>query len=78
MNRDTYARFLRSEAYKELLLGGKKKVSDDHCSPSWISTPFPSHFRDDRFPGDAISPSLGRDVTFSALSDFSSPKNTKR
>jgi len=27
MNRDTYARFLRSEAYKELLLGGKKKVS---------------------------------------------------
>jgi len=26
MNRDTYARFLRSEAYKELLLGGKKKV----------------------------------------------------
>ncbi|CAF3394844.1 unnamed protein product [Rotaria sp. Silwood1] len=25
MNRDTYARFLRSEAYKELLLGGKKK-----------------------------------------------------
>jgi hypothetical protein len=29
MNRDTYARFLRSEAYKELLLGGKKKVSID-------------------------------------------------
>ena len=29
MNRDTYARFLRSEAYKELLLGGKKKVSTD-------------------------------------------------
>jgi hypothetical protein len=27
MNRDTYARFLRSETYKELLLGGKKKVS---------------------------------------------------
>lgn len=27
MNRDTYARFLRSEAYKELLLGGKKKLS---------------------------------------------------
>lgn len=27
MNRDTYARFLRSEAYKELLIGGKKKVS---------------------------------------------------
>ncbi len=27
MNRDTYARFLRSEVYKELLLGGKKKVS---------------------------------------------------
>lgn len=26
MNRDTYARFLRSETYKELLLGGKKKV----------------------------------------------------
>ncbi|CAF0998255.1 unnamed protein product [Adineta steineri] len=26
MNRDTYARFLRSEAYKELLLGGKKKL----------------------------------------------------
>ncbi|CAF1400635.1 unnamed protein product [Rotaria sp. Silwood1] len=25
MNRDTYARFLRSETYKELLLGGKKK-----------------------------------------------------
>jgi len=25
MNRDTYARFLRSEAYKELLIGGKKK-----------------------------------------------------
>jgi hypothetical protein len=29
MNRDTYARFLRSEAYKELLLGGKKKVSNE-------------------------------------------------
>jgi hypothetical protein len=29
MNRDTYARFLRSEVYKELLLGGKKKVSID-------------------------------------------------
>ena len=28
MNRDTYARFLRSEAYKELLAGGKKKVGD--------------------------------------------------
>jgi regulator of G-protein signaling len=27
MNRDTYARFLRSETYKELLLGGKKKLS---------------------------------------------------
>lgn len=27
MNRDTYARFLRSDAYKELLVGGKKKVS---------------------------------------------------
>ncbi len=27
MNRDTYARFLRSDTYKELLLGGKKKVS---------------------------------------------------
>ena len=27
MNRDTYARFLRSEAYKEILMGGKKKVS---------------------------------------------------
>jgi len=26
MNRDTYARFLRSETYKELLIGGKKKV----------------------------------------------------
>ncbi|CAF3411331.1 unnamed protein product [Rotaria socialis] len=25
MNRDTYARFLRSEAYKDLILGGKKK-----------------------------------------------------
>jgi regulator of G-protein signaling len=25
MNRDTYARFLRSETYKELLIGGKKK-----------------------------------------------------
>ncbi len=31
MNRDTYARFLRSEAYKELLLGGKKKVG--HAFP---------------------------------------------
>lgn len=29
MNRDTYARFLRSEAYKELLIGGKKKVSHE-------------------------------------------------
>jgi hypothetical protein len=29
MNRDTYARFLRSEAYKELLIGGKKKVSNE-------------------------------------------------
>ena len=27
MNRDTYARFLRSESYRELLFGGKKKVS---------------------------------------------------
>ncbi|CAM2706006.1 unnamed protein product [Rotaria socialis] len=27
MNRDTYARFLRSEAYKDLILGGKKKLS---------------------------------------------------
>ncbi|CAF0941388.1 unnamed protein product [Adineta ricciae] len=26
MNRDTYARFLRSETYKELLAGGKKKL----------------------------------------------------
>jgi hypothetical protein len=29
MNRDTYARFLRSEAYKELLIGGKKKVNNE-------------------------------------------------
>ena len=29
MNRDTYARFLRSDAYKELLVGGKKKVSNE-------------------------------------------------
>ena len=29
MNRDTYARFLRSDAYKELLVGGKKKVSSE-------------------------------------------------
>jgi len=27
MNRDTYARFLRSETYKELILGGKKKLA---------------------------------------------------
>ena len=37
MNRDTYARFLRSEAYKELLLGGKKKVSYLYHFPLIIS-----------------------------------------
>ena len=41
MNRDTYARFLRSETYKELLMGGKKKVISREIE-SWIfsSSPF--------------------------------------
>jgi hypothetical protein len=38
MNRDTYARFLRSEAYKELLLGGKKKVSIEFKYLKYIQT----------------------------------------
>ncbi len=37
MNRDTYARFLRSEIYKELLIGGKKKVNNEFDNQKKIS-----------------------------------------